>query len=59
MSRLVAFVLLLVLGGCAGLPLALSVAAGTVTLAKDVVGLDVALRQDTPGKVPLVAVVSR
>ena len=48
---------LIVLGGCAALPMALSAAAGALTIAKDVLDLDVSLRQATPGKTPIGAVV--
>lgn len=49
--------MLLPLCGC-GIPMGvitgLSAAGGVVTLLKDVVQLDVALKQDTPGKMPIV-----
>ncbi len=41
------------LSGCAALPMALSAAAGALTVAKDVLDLDVSLRQATPGKTPI------
>lgn len=44
----------LLLPGCvAGLPMALSAAAGALTVAKDVFDIDVSLRQDKPDKTPL------
>ena len=45
---------LFLLSGCAAwVPMALSAAGGAVTFAKDVVGLDTALMQNTPGKIPI------
>jgi hypothetical protein len=51
--KLAILLLPLLLGGCGGLPMALSAAAGALTVAKDVFDLDVSIHQATPGKVPL------
>jgi hypothetical protein len=54
--RAVVVLAVLALGGCAGLPMALSVAGGVVVLAKDVIGLDVSLKAlTTPPAQPGVA----
>ena len=45
MQALFAAALLLALNGCAGVPMALSAAAGALTVAKDVFDLDVSIRQ--------------
>jgi hypothetical protein len=52
-ARVLLLALPLALGGCGGLPMALSSAAGALTVAKDVFDLDVSVHQATPGKVPL------
>ncbi len=36
--------------------MALSATAGALTIARDVIGIDVSLTQNTPGKVPLAAI---
>jgi hypothetical protein len=47
----------LMLGGCAGIPIGvlygLEAASAVATIGKDVVGIDVAISQDTPGKTPI------
>lgn len=56
--RALALTVPLALGGCglpAALPMALSAAGGAVTFAKDVLELDVAWHQATPGKTPIAA----
>lgn len=45
MIRALLLVLLLPLGACGALPMALGAAGGAATLAKDVVGLDISLHQ--------------
>lgn len=54
--RAFVLVLPLLVGGCAvpaALPMALSAAGGAVTFVKDVLDLDVAWHQVTPGKIPV------
>jgi hypothetical protein len=48
---LAALLLALLLSGCSAA--AWAVAGGIITVAKDVIGLDTALMQNTPGKTPL------
>jgi hypothetical protein len=62
MIRALSVVVLLALSGCAGIPAGVLIglqAAGAVAyLAKEVVGIDVALTQDTPGKTPVAAIIA-
>jgi hypothetical protein len=57
MSRALCLAALLALGGCAALPMALSAGAGALTIAKDVLDIDVSLHQLTPGKTPISQIV--
>lgn len=54
-----AALLALPLTGCAGVVMGLQAAAAVATIAKDVLDIDVSVRQATPGKVPVATVLTR